>query len=206
MPLPFSRLQCHSRRGGDLCFVDSPVVLATVGLSQKAGQSSLCLWDTLLPPSRALIAACSAHAEGGRCVVHSPADQSLVSGGDKGELVVFDLRQHRIREQWRAHNSPVQALIQMDGKGCFSADSDGDLKLWNTTSLHVTTNSNEECVAIPLAHRPCAHEPHSLLAPLVGSRAGRTGINSLQPTSYPAIGLLTGGGDGRVKYWPVGLV
>jgi len=33
MPLPFNRLQCHMKRGGDLCFVESSVLLASVGLS-----------------------------------------------------------------------------------------------------------------------------------------------------------------------------
>ena len=33
VPLPFSRLQCHGKRGADLCFVGTSVVVATVGQS-----------------------------------------------------------------------------------------------------------------------------------------------------------------------------
>ena len=40
MQLPFSRLQCHSKRGADLCFVDNSVVLATAGYSQGSGRSA----------------------------------------------------------------------------------------------------------------------------------------------------------------------
>jgi len=81
VPLPFSRLQCHGKRGADLCFVGTSVVVATVGLSVGLTAPSLCLWDVLLPPSQALITSCAAHSEGGCCVLHSPSDMSLISGG-----------------------------------------------------------------------------------------------------------------------------
>ena len=80
VPLPFSRLQCHGKRGADLCFVGTSVVVATVGQSVGLTAPSLCLWDMLLPPSQALITSCAAHSEGGCCVLHSPSDMSLISG------------------------------------------------------------------------------------------------------------------------------
>lgn len=130
VPLPFSRLQCHGRKGADLCFVGSSVVLATVGASAGQASPSLCVWDVLLPPSQALITSCAAHAEGGNCVLHSPADMSLISGGQKGEVAIFDLRQQRQRQVWNAHTLAARSLA-MDGHALFSGSSDGDIKLWD---------------------------------------------------------------------------
>ena len=130
VPLPFSRLQCHGRKGADLCFVGSSVVLATVGASAGQASPSLCVWDVLLPPSQALITSCAAHAEGGCCVLHSPADMSLISGGQKGEVAIFDLRQQRQRQVWNAHSLAARSLA-LDGHALFSGSSDGDIKLWD---------------------------------------------------------------------------
>ena len=110
MPLPFTKLACHTKRGADLTFVNSSVVLATCGLTTFAAKDNssqggnLCLWDVLLPPDKALVAAeKSLHADGARCVLYCASDHSLITGGEKGEMAIFDLRQRKLREKWSAH-------------------------------------------------------------------------------------------------------
>ena len=58
----------------------------------------------------------------------------------------------------------------------------------------------------PRGRWPNAHEPHTLLAPLVGTKLGHSGVTALTllapagASKLPA-GLITGGADGRVKLW-----
>lgn len=200
MPLPFSRLQCHTKRGSDLCFVDSSVVLATSGLSHGSVGTSLCLWDVLLPPAQALVASCAAHPDGGRCIAHCTADRSLISGGENGDLAIFDLRQRRIREKWRAHTMAVQALALVQGPWCFSASADADVKLWRLGAPRTPSDDEENFPA--QGHWPNAHEAHALLGPLVASKLGRSGVTALEFATRPS-SLISGGADGRVKLWSV---
>ena len=138
MPLPFTRLQCHTRRGADLCFVGSSALLASVGQSTSNASTSapsLSLWDVLLPPARAQVTSCQAHQEGGCCIAYSPATQYLISGGERGDISIFDLRQRRQRCQWTAHSLAVRCLaIHEPTSLFFSASADGDLKLWRCDS------------------------------------------------------------------------
>lgn len=215
MPLPFSRLQCHTKRGADLCFVDSTVVLATVGVG---GGGSLCLWDALLPAAQAQVASCPVHPDGAHCIVHCAAERCLVSGGERGEMAIFDLRQRRVREKWAAHSMAVQALTLVDGRWCFSASADSDLKLWSIDAPCAADSADDAdepsalAEGLPRGTWAQAHEPHTLLAPLVGTRLGHCGLTALtmMPTTMgaaramlPGMGLISGGADGRVKLWHV---
>ena len=188
-------------------------MLATVGLSHaNGGGGSLCLWDVLLPPAQALVASSAAHADGARCVLHCAAESSLVSGGEKGEMVIFDLRQRKVREKWSAHSLAVQAMALADGTSCLSASADTDIKLWSIDAPCAPPADSESASSCaegqPRGRWPNAHEPHTLLAPLVGTKLGHSGVTAL--TLLPGrgdgrlstpLGLITGGADGRVKLW-----
>jgi len=195
---PFCRLQCHARRGSDLCFVGSSALLATVGQSSQ-NSASLGLWDILLPPSQAQVASCNAHQDGGSCIAYSAATQAVISGGERGDISVFDLRQRRQRQQWSAHSLAVRCLaIHEPTSLCFSASADGDLKLWRTDQCpEASEDPPSSC-----GHWVHAHEPHTMLHPLPGTALGRTyGIN--QVALDGADRLLSAGADGRVKLWAV---
>uniref|UniRef100_A0A7S4FD67 WD domain, G-beta repeat-containing protein n=1 Tax=Chrysotila carterae TaxID=13221 RepID=A0A7S4FD67_CHRCT len=199
MPLPFSRLQCHSKRASDLCFVGSSIVLATVGASGSGAVRSLGLWDVLLPPSQALVAACDAHDDGGCCVIHWAEQASLVSGGMRGDISVFDLRQRRVRTRFNAHTLATRSLVFSDtGRHCFSASANGDMKLWDLSAQENTGHT---------AQWLRAHEPHTMLHPLAGTTLGRTyGINSMVKddsvsSSVDPPRLLTAGADGKLNMW-----
>lgn len=195
MPLPYNRMQCHMKRGSDICFVDSSVILASVGLSPGVGGNSLCLWDVLLPPSQALVACCAAHPEGGRCVVHCTADNSLISGGDRGEVVIFDLRQRKVRECWRAHPTAVQALTLAQGRLAFSADLAGSMKLWDVSCPCVLSTDDVYADGRPIGEWRAVGEQGSLF----GTKGG---VHSLLFSSTSRF-LLSGGRDGRLQQWPI---
>ena len=224
MPLPFSRLLCHNKRGSDLCFVRSSVVLATVGASQgnDAG-GSISLWDVLLPPAQARVATCAdAHSDGARCVLHCAADASLISGGERGEMAIFDLRMQKLREKWTAHSQAVQALALADDRRIFSTSADSDMKLWAVDApLAPPPDSEGSGVGCaegqPRGMWERAHEAQTIFAPLAGSgKLGHNGVTAL--TTMPGgggdvlsgssgrldsrlAGLISGGADGKVKLW-----
>jgi WD40 repeat protein len=195
MPLPYNRLQSHMKRGCDICYVDSSVILASVGLSSGSGGNSLCLWDILLPPSQALVASCAAHPEGGRCVVHCSEGNSLISGGDRGEVVVFDLRQRKLRECWRAHPTTVHALTLAHGRLAFSADAAGNMKLWDVSCPCIISADDVNADGRPIGEWRAVGEHGSLF----GTKGG---VHSLFFSSTTRF-LLSGGGDGRLLQWPI---
>ena len=208
--LPLWQHQCHPRRGADLTFVDSSVLLASVGSPSSRG-GALCVWDVLLPPAQAMVASCSAHAEGGTVVRYSAADRSLISGGQKGEISIYDLRQQRIRTQWAAHALAVRSLALDESAAAtsfYSASTDGDIKLWGVgapggQSGHSGgTRDGAEMPPRMAGHWPRAHEPHTMLHPLAGTTLGRTyGVNWMVRDG--ASRLLTAGADGKLNLWLV---
>ena len=47
---------------------------------------------------------------GAQCVVYSPRNQSIISGGKRGDICIFDLRQRRRLGFAQAHDSSLKAL------------------------------------------------------------------------------------------------
>jgi WD40 repeat protein len=170
-----------------VCYVNNSVVLATAGAGGK-NAPCVCVWDTLLPPAQARVAACAPHAEGGTCVAFAPGERALVSGGAGGDLAIFDLRQRKVRHQWSAHTLAVRCLSVDDGRfHAFSASADGDVKLWDLSQSDAG-----------LGHWRRVHEPHTV-TPLFqppGTALGRTyGVTCLVDDGSR---LVTGGADGRL--------
>jgi hypothetical protein len=101
-------------------------------------------------------------------------------------MVIFDLRQQRQRAQWSAHSLATRSLALDATTGlCFSASSDGDIKLWGlapATHVHVHIHVHVPCpcsmfhvaglqpCVITLRLQPCVLEAATLCAQ-VGSHA-----------------------------------
>ena len=72
-PEPYAMFKCHNRGTKDFTFLNSTSSVASVGASTK--QENLCLWDVLLPPSKALIASPTCHTGGASSLVFSARHQ-----------------------------------------------------------------------------------------------------------------------------------
>ena len=145
-------------------------------------------------------------ADGARCVLYCASDHSLITGGEKGEMAIFDLRQRKLREKWSAHTQAVQALAMADSMTVLSASADADMKLWSVETPCAPESEGGE--GQPKAEWLKAHEQPDKLASLVGknTHSGVTALTLLPgaATRYGdsrPFGCITGGADGRVKLW-----
>jgi len=81
------------------------------------------------------VAAFQCHPDGCPMVLYAPQHQVLVSGGKKGEICIFDVRQRQLRQTFQAHetNVAIRCLALDSGSGaeeCFvTGSSDGDIKV-----------------------------------------------------------------------------
>ena len=117
---------------------------------------NLCIWDTLLPPSKMLVKSFSNHEMGATSVVYSPRHQLLISGGKKGDigkliilyarisnifLVVIDVRQQKLLETIKGHTLNVKSLALDSLEDFFlSGSSEGNIKSWSLPSLECKEN------------------------------------------------------------------
>jgi len=68
-------------------------------------------------------------------VLYAPQHQVLISGGKKGEVCIFDVRQRQLQHTFQAHdaNVAVKCLALDSGSGveeCFATGgADGDIKV-----------------------------------------------------------------------------
>jgi WD40 repeat protein len=135
MNKPFLSFKCHSKVTSDFVFVGSSSLIATAGHS--ADNRNVCLWDTLLPQRRSLVQAFQCHPDGCPMVLYAPQHQVLVTGGKKGEVCIFDVRQRQLRQTFQAHdaNVAIKCMALDSGTGaeeCFATGgSDGDIKVWS---------------------------------------------------------------------------
>ncbi|KAF4321612.1 hypothetical protein BBO99_00000751 [Phytophthora kernoviae] len=130
--VPYYReIVCHDKGAKGLAFLNSSSSVATVGLSSE--RRNMCVWDTLLPSSKALIAAPACHPAGATAVAFSSTHQLLISGGTGGALSVFDMRQRRVLHTIsNAHETPIKTLVLHPSGDCvLSGSASGDVKIWS---------------------------------------------------------------------------
>ncbi|DAZ99444.1 TPA: hypothetical protein N0F65_004077 [Lagenidium giganteum] len=127
----YREIDCHDKGAKSLTFVNSGTCLATVGSSSD--KRSVCVWDLLLPASKAMISAPLCHPAGAASVVFSSAHQLLISGGEGGSISVFDVRQRRVLHTVsNAHETAITTLELHPGGHCvLSGSASGDIKIWS---------------------------------------------------------------------------
>ncbi|TPX73880.1 hypothetical protein CcCBS67573_g04853 [Chytriomyces confervae] len=151
---PTQVLQCHSAITNDFCFVNSSTILATAGVSSNG--SNICLWDTLLPQHKARVKSFHVTEGGAYSIAHSHRHQAIISGGKKGDILIFDVRQMRHRKTFRAHESTVKSLFVDESHGLLiSGATGGDIKVWDLEMLgNEGWNSDESALSrkFPAGH------------------------------------------------------
>ncbi|ETO67048.1 hypothetical protein F444_15944 [Phytophthora nicotianae P1976] len=127
----YREIVCHDKGAKGLVFLNSSSTLATVGTSSE--KRSVCVWDTLLPTSKALVAAPACHPAGATSVAFSSTHQLLITGGAGGALSIFDMRQRRVLHTIsNAHETPIKTVaLHPSGDCVLSGSAGGDVKIWS---------------------------------------------------------------------------
>ncbi|XP_034288574.1 dmX-like protein 2 isoform X1 [Pantherophis guttatus] len=131
-PKSYLSWQCHSRTTSDFAFITSSSLVATSG--QSNDNRNVCLWDTLVSSSNNLIHAFTCHEHGATVLQYAPKHQLLISGGRKGHISIFDIRQRQALHTFQAHDSSIKALALDSSEECFCTGSaEGNVKVWKLT-------------------------------------------------------------------------
>ncbi|XP_064151285.1 dmX-like protein 2 isoform X10 [Loxodonta africana] len=131
-PKPYMSWQCHSKAASDFAFITSSSIVATSG--QSNDNRNVCLWDTLLSPGNSLIHGFTCHDHGATVLQYAPKQQLLVSGGRKGYVCIFDIRQRQLIHTFQAHDSAIKALALDPCEEYFTTGSaEGNIKVWRLT-------------------------------------------------------------------------
>ncbi|KAJ8777071.1 hypothetical protein J1605_001230 [Eschrichtius robustus] len=143
-PKPYMSWQCHSKATSDFAFVTSSSLVATSG--QSNDNRNVCLWDTLISPGNSLIHGFTCHDHGATVLQYAPKQQLLISGGRKGYICIFDIRQRQLIHTFQAHDSAIKALALDPCEEYFTTGSaEGNIKVWRLTGhglLHSFKNEH----------------------------------------------------------------
>ncbi|KAI9336296.1 WD40-repeat-containing domain protein [Obelidium mucronatum] len=132
---PSQVISCHSAITNDFAFINSSTLIATAGVSSNG--SNICLFDTLLPAQKSRIKSFHVTEGGAYSIAHTNKYQSIVAGGKKGDIFIFDIRQMRHRKTFRAHDTTVKSLCIDEENGLLiSGASGGDIKVWDLSMFN----------------------------------------------------------------------
>ncbi|XP_072478986.1 dmX-like protein 2 isoform X2 [Notamacropus eugenii] len=131
-PKPYLSWQCHSKTTSDFAFITSSSLVATSGQSNDS--RNVCLWDTLISPANNLIHGFTCHDHGATVLQYAPKQQLLISGGRKGWVCIFDIRQRQMIHTFQAHDSAIKAMALDPCEEYFTTGSaEGNIKVWRLT-------------------------------------------------------------------------
>ncbi|KAM4746857.1 dmX-like protein 2 isoform 2-T2 [Rhinophrynus dorsalis] len=131
-PKPYLSWQCHTKTTSDFAFITSSSLVATSG--QSSDNRNVCLWDTLISPGNSLVHAFSCHDNGATVLQYAPKQQLLITGGRKGCICIFDIRQRQTLHSFQAHDSAVKALaLDLSEEYFVTGSAEGNMKVWKLT-------------------------------------------------------------------------
>ncbi|XP_010144420.1 PREDICTED: dmX-like protein 2 isoform X3 [Buceros rhinoceros silvestris] len=142
-PKPYLSWQCHSKTTSDFAFITSSSLVATSG--QSNDNRNVCLWDTLVSSGNSLIHAFTCHDHGATVLQYAPKHQLLISGGRKGYICIFDIRQRQTLYTFQAHESAVKALALDPSEDYFvTGSAEGNMKVWRLTGYNLIHSFKNE--------------------------------------------------------------
>ncbi|XP_053318196.1 dmX-like protein 2 [Spea bombifrons] len=131
-PKPYLSWQCHTKTTSDFAFITSSSLVATAG--QSSDNRNVCLWDTLICSNNSLVHAFNCHDNGATVLQYAPKQQLLITGGRKGCICIFDIRQRQMIHTFQAHDSAVKALALDTSEDYFvTGSAEGNMKVWKLT-------------------------------------------------------------------------
>ncbi|KAJ3063584.1 regulator of (H+)-ATPase in vacuolar membrane, partial [Rhizoclosmatium hyalinum] len=132
---PTQILQCNSAITNDFAFINSSSLIATAGVSSNG--SNICLFDTLLPYHKTRVKSFHVTEGGAYSIAHTNKYQSIVAGGKKGDIFIFDVRQMKHRKTFKAHDTTVKSLFVDEENGLLiSGAAGGDIKVWDLSMFN----------------------------------------------------------------------
>ncbi|KAJ3020012.1 UNVERIFIED_CONTAM: hypothetical protein HDU68_010402 [Siphonaria sp. JEL0065] len=132
---PTQTLQCHSAITNDFAFINSSTLIATAGVSSNG--SNICLFDTLLPAHKSRVKNFHVTEGGAYSIAHSNKYQSIISGGKKGDIFIYDDRQMKHLKTFHAHDTTVKSLFVDEDNGLLiSGAAGGDIKVWDLSMFN----------------------------------------------------------------------
>lgn len=84
-------IQAFSKRANDMVYLNGGSILGTIGSNK--GKQNLKIWDILVSNSTPCIQAPACHPDGGLSISYESVNGLIISGGDKGDMNLFDMRQ-----------------------------------------------------------------------------------------------------------------
>ncbi|XP_055363306.1 dmX-like protein 2 isoform X2 [Betta splendens] len=177
-PKPYLSWQCHTKTCGDFAFITSSSLIATAG--QSNDNRNVCLWDTLISPSNTMVHAFPCHENGATVLQYAPKQQLLITGGRKGFVCVFDIRQRQLLHTFQAHDSAIKALALDAYEDFFvTGSAEGNMKVWKLAGHGLMHSFSTE------------HAKQSIFRNI--------GAGVMQVETHPNNRIFTCGADGTLK-------
>ncbi|KAG5848989.1 hypothetical protein ANANG_G00105310 [Anguilla anguilla] len=177
-PKPYLSWQCHGKTCGDFSFITSSSLIATAG--QSTDCRNVCLWDTLISPNNTLVHAFPCHENGATVLQYAPKQQLIISGGRKGFVCIFDIRQRQLLNTFQAHDSAIKALALDSTEDFFvTGSAEGNMKVWKLTGHGLMHSFSTE------------HAKQSIFRNI--------GAGVMQVETCPGNRIFTCGADGTLK-------
>ncbi|XP_078141511.1 dmX-like protein 2 isoform X1 [Centroberyx gerrardi] len=177
-PKPYLSWQCHTKTCGDFAFITSSSLIATAGQSNDS--RNVCLWDTLISPSNTMVHAFPCHENGATVLQYAPKQQLLITGGRKGFVCVFDVRQRQLLHTFQAHDSAIKALALDASEDFFvTGSAEGNMKVWKLAGHGLMHSFSNE------------HAKQSIFRNI--------GAGVMQVETRPGNRIFTCGADGTLK-------
>ena len=112
----------------DFTFLGASSLLTTAG--QSSDHKNVCVWDTLMSPKKCMIYSFQCHDSGASAIAYASMNQVLITGGKKGEVCLFDMRQRVQKDRFSAHDSAIKCIAIDPTEEFFATGSaDGDVRV-----------------------------------------------------------------------------